>query len=113
RAGRVGERRRLGIEHGLDFARFEPARRLHQMLRGGLQPGFCDYTDAVHLLVAGAPRPAPRRSLAGPRRPAPLAASLRRCRKNSRLPTSPVIGDSVMFARTNPTSPAHIVASRT
>src|SRR5947208_8723811 len=33
-----------------------------------------DDNSFLHLLVAGAPRPAPRRSLAGPLRPAPLAA---------------------------------------
>ncbi len=36
-----------------------------------------------------------------------------KCRKNSRLPVSPVIGDSVIAARTNPTSAAAAAASST
>ena len=82
RAGRAGERGRVRVEHRLNVPRLEPRRDLRQMARGTLEPRLGDDAYASH-------------------EPWPL-----RCRKNSRLPVSPVMGDSVMAARTNPTSAA-------
>ena len=111
--GRRRERGRFRIEDGRQLPFFEPRRNLREVARRPVEARFRNHADGAHHSIGrGAPRPAPRRSLAGTR-PAPLAALLSRWRKNSRLPVSPVIGDSVMAWRTNPTSAAARDASST
>ena len=103
RAGRLRQRRGFRHRRRASTCRcFEPRGNLCEVARGPLEARLRHHANGSHFQPRGPS--------------APLAAarlSCRRWRKNSRLPVSPVIGDSVMAARTNPTSAAARVASST